>query len=230
MRLALQSNKTLCCLKKLSFIKHELKKTKMNNINFVDLLTQQFSGDTAEMIGQQLGLDKGTTQLALSQFLPVIATALANNASNEDGASSLYNAVEKDHDGSIMNNLMGFLGNFSQGPGAGILGHVFGNQMGQVAEFVSKNTGIDTGTAQNLMQIAAPMVMGLLGQQQRSQGLNQQGLAQLLNSSVQDVQRTDPKNMGLIGKLLDRNNDGNVFDDVAALGMSFLKNWMNGRQ
>lgn len=201
----------------------------MDNNNFLDLLTQQFGGNMTDLISQQLGVSRGTAQLALSQFLPIITAALANNSATEEGASSLYNAVEKDHDGSIMNNLMDFLGNFSQGPGSGILGHVFGSQIGQVTEFVSKNTGLDAGTTQSLMQIAAPVVMGLLGQQQRTQGLNQQGLSQFLNTSVQDVHRTDPKNMGLIGKLLDRNNDGNVFDDVAAMGMSLLKNWMNGR-
>ncbi len=145
------------------------------------------------------------------------------------GAAALYNAVEKDHDGSIFNNLLGFLGNFSQGPGMGIMGHVFGSQLDQVADFVSTNTGIDKNTAQSIMQIAAPIAMGLLGKQQREQGLNAQGLSEMLNTSVQDVKKTDPKNMGLIGKLLDRDNDGNVMDDIASMGMSFLKNWMNGR-
>ncbi|QQS30352.1 MAG: DUF937 domain-containing protein [Sphingobacteriales bacterium] len=201
----------------------------MDQNNFLDLLNSQFGGQAAEMIGQQLGLDKGTTQLALSQFLPIFATALANNASQEEGANALFNAVTKDHDGSIFDNLLGFLGNFSQGPGMGIMGHVFGGQIDQIADFVSNNTGIDKNTTKSIMQIAAPLAMGLLGKQQRSQGLNAEGLAGLLNTSVNDVQKTDPKNMGLIGKLLDRDNDGNVLDDVAAMGMNFLKNWMNGR-
>ncbi|HRI26790.1 MAG TPA: DUF937 domain-containing protein [Chitinophagales bacterium] len=202
----------------------------MNNANFVDLLTQQFGGQAAEMIGQQLGIDKSAAQLALSQFLPIFTTALANNASQEEGAQALYNAVEKDHDGSVLENMIGFLGNFSQGPGMGIMGHVFGGQINQVADFISSNTGLDKQTTQSIMQIAAPLAMGMLGKEQRSQGLNAQGLAQLLNTSVQDVKQTDPKNMGLIGKLLDRNNDGNVMDDVAAMGMSLLRNWMNGRK
>ena len=201
----------------------------MENNNFLDLLTSQFGGQAADMISQQLGIDKSTTQLALSQFLPIFTTALANNAAKEEGAAALYNAVEKDHDGSIFDNLLGFLGNFSQGPGMGIMGHVFGSQLDQVADFVSTNTGIDKNTAQSIMQIAAPIAMGLLGKQQRAQGLNAQGLSEMLNTSVQEVQKTDPKNMGMIGKLLDRDNDGNVMDDIASMGMSFLKNWMNGR-
>ncbi len=42
----------------------------MENNNFLDLLTSQFGGQAADMISQQLGIDKSTTQLALSQFLP----------------------------------------------------------------------------------------------------------------------------------------------------------------
>ncbi len=62
----------------------------MENNNFLDLLTSQFGGQAADMISQQLGIDKSTTQLALSQFLPIFTTALANNAAKEErGCSSI---------------------------------------------------------------------------------------------------------------------------------------------
>ncbi len=94
------------------------------------------------------------------------------------------------------------MGNFLKvSDSIGIVGHVFGSQLDQVADFVSTNTGIDKNTAQSIMQIAAPIAMGLLGKQQREQGLNAQGLSEMLNTSVQDVEKTEPQNMGLIGKL-----------------------------
>ena len=49
---------------------------------------------------------------------------MARNTSNQQGAESLHNALQKDHDGSILDNLGGFLNNAQSGPGAGILRHV----------------------------------------------------------------------------------------------------------
>ena len=59
--------------------------------------------------------------------MSAILGAMANNASKPGGADSLLGALQKDHDGSILDNLGGFLGQPNTDDGNGILGHVFGN-------------------------------------------------------------------------------------------------------
>ena len=200
----------------------------MNN-NFLDYLTEKFGGEVITTIAAFLGIDRDKALLALSQLLPILTKALANNASNAEGSAALYNAVDRDHDGSIMSSLTSFITNYMTGKGSGILRHVLGDQTPEVAKFVGQNSGLNMAEIVSLMQIAAPMIMGLLGKQKKEQNLQQDDLSDLLNNSVKDASRTDPKNMGMIGRLLDTDGDGNVWDDVAGMGMSFLKNWMNGR-
>src|SRR5215472_12971778 len=103
-------------------------------MNLTGLLNDALSGDTISQISQQLGTDEGTTSNAIQAALPMLLGGLANKSASEDGANSLASALDQHHDGSILNDLEGFLGNFSSGPGAAILGHIFGGQQSAVEQ------------------------------------------------------------------------------------------------
>ena len=75
--------------------------------------------------------------------LPILLAALNRNASNPAGAAALHGALERDHDGSILDNLGGFLGNAQAGPGAGILKHVLGERQESTAQAVGAASGLD---------------------------------------------------------------------------------------
>ena len=51
--------------------------------------------------------------------------------------------LAKDHDGTILDNLGGFLSNSDNGPGAGILKHVFGDKRSMVEAGLSQMSGLD---------------------------------------------------------------------------------------
>ena len=199
--------------------------------NFVDLLMQQLGGSTAEKLSTQLQATPTQTQQGLEQFLPIMVEAMSRNAQNESGAASLFNAVKKDHDGSILDNLGGLLGSSNlSSTGSGILRHVLGGKNNKVAEFISKSTGMNASQAANLMQMAAPLVMGMLSRQQKQNNMNPTDMSEMLRRSTSEVKQTDPKNMGLIERMLDRDGDGSVMDEVGEMGMGFLKSWMSGRR
>ncbi len=200
----------------------------MNNI--VDALMNQFSGEITNQISNQIGADASQTQSALSQFIPIMTKALANNSQNQGGASALFNAISKDHSGGLLNNIGNLITGASNANGSGILGHVFASKLNPVHGFITKTTGLNPQATSKLMEVAAPIVMGFLGKEKQQNNLDQNGLASILQNSTQQVQQTDPKNMGLIGSLLDRDGDGQVMDNVASMGASLLKNWMSGRR
>ena len=149
--------------------------------------------------------------------------ALAKNAARPDGAQALHRAVEKDHDGSILQQLGGFLGQAQSGPGDAILGHVLGARRPTVEKGISRSTGMDSAQVGQMMAMLAPMVMGALGKQQRQQQLGPDGLANLLGQERQKLEQREPQTMGLVGKLLDTDGDGDVdAADLAKHGMGLL--------
>ena len=178
------------------------------------LLMQQLAGGGLSKIGQQIGADDQTTQSALSTALPLLVSALANNASKPEGAQSLHQALVKDHDGTILDNVSGFLGDPGAVNGAGILKHILGGQQSAVTQGLAQGTGLQSDQIGQLLQIAAPLLMGALGQQHRQQGLDTNSLSTFLGSEQHKAQQTNPDMMSTLNGLLDLDKDGSALNDV----------------
>jgi hypothetical protein len=193
----------------------------MNAIS--QIITQQFAGTASKQIASRLGISEGTANTAIQIAVPLLVAALARNASQPQGAQDLHQAVATDHDGSILDNLMGYLGNPGSANGAGILGHVLGQQRTTTESNLAQATGLDQGTAGNLMELVAPVVMGALGRTQQQTGFDSSGLAQYLGEQQQQQAAAAPGMMGMLSSMLDSNQDGNVTDDLSRIAGNFLK-------
>ena len=75
----------------------------------------------------------------------------------------------------------------------------------------------------------APLVMGMLGKNQRQQGLDIGGLTDLLGGERKAAQKRAPEAVDLIGSLLDSDGDGSVTDDLAKLGGNLLGGLFGGK-
>lgn len=69
------------------------------------LLNGALGQQAQQLISNQLGLDEQSSKSALDLALPTLLNALSNNASNEQGAASLFNALQTKHDGNGLNDL-----------------------------------------------------------------------------------------------------------------------------
>jgi hypothetical protein len=195
--------------------------------SIMEMVAAQLGGGTLDQISRQLGTDEGTAGSAISAALPALLGALARNASNPEGAQSLDNALAKDHDGGVLDNLSGFLGQAQSGPGDGILNHVFGSRRPMVEQGVSKSTGMDAAKVGELMTMLAPVVMGALGRAKRQTGMQAQDVANMLGSERQALAQNAPQAMGLLDKMLDADGDGDVdLGDIAQHGFGLLSKMM----
>ncbi len=190
-------------------------------MSLLKMLTQQLGGGAAKDISRQLGADETTTQHAMAAALPMLLGALARNASNPDGARALHNAIRKDHDGSVLDNLSGFIQNPDAKAGNGILRHVLGNKRNNIEAGVAQASGLDAGNVSKMMTMLAPVVMGSLGRSQRAGNMDATALAGLLSNERKEVEKSSPA-LGGLASLLDRDGDGDVSDDLAKIGKGLL--------
>ena len=188
-----------------------------------DLLSQVAGGDSLRQMSQSLGTDEQATGKAVSSALPMLLAALTRNASSGSGAKSLFSALEKDHDGSILDDIGSFLGGDQSGPGEGILKHVLGGKRSTVENAVSQSSGLDVGSVSKLLTMLAPLVMGSLGRVRQQEGLDTDGMTSLLQSEIKSAQQKGLAPSSLLS-LLDADKDGSVVDDLADLGKGMLGN------
>ena len=188
-----------------------------------NIITQQLGGSASRTIAQRFGISETTANTAIQMGVPLILAALARNASQPQEAQNLHQAVATDHDGSIFDNLPGYLQNPQSVNGAGILGHVFGSQKPAIENNLAQATGIDQSSAGGLLETLAPLVMGSLGKAQQQNGLDASGLSDLLNNQQQQAQANAPGAMGMLSSLLDQNKDGSSMDDLQRMAASFFK-------
>ena len=190
----------------------------------MDMVAQLSQGDTLKKLGSQLGVDQEALGRGMSTALPLLVSALANNASSPDGAQALHGALTRDHDGSAVKNASTALVDADTDDGSKILGHVLGDRQDAAAQTIAKATGMDREAAARLLATLAPVVMGALGHLQQQHGLDAQGLSDRLNQEVDKARQAAPGIMDVATRLLDRNQDGSILDDVGGfVGRLFEK-------
>ena len=185
-------------------------------MSLLDMLQQRLGGDAVNQISKQLGTDPATTQTAIAAALPMLVGALARNAQDPNKAGALANALGR-HDGSVLDDVAGYLGRGDTGDGNGILGHVLGSRKETVQTGLGQATGLDPAKAGTLLAMLAPLLMGALGKAQREKGLDTGGLAGMLGGEQQRAADAAPGVMGMLTSLLDRDRDGSVMDDIGAM-------------
>ena len=192
----------------------------MNLEALLGLLQGQDLGNLAS----QVGGNEGEVKNGVMAALPAMLAALGKNAGTEKGAEELNNALEKKHDGSILDNLSGYLSNPDLKDGAGILNHLFGSQTSNVANAVSQSSGLDSNGSMKMLQMLAPVLMGMLGQQKKQNNLDAKGLGNLTSMLASNFGSEAGASgiMEAVTNLLDANKDGNVMDDIMGMVGKFF--------
>lgn len=195
--------------------------------NVMDLIQKQLTGQVLDGMSQQLGTNTLETASAAQSAINVLLGALSKNTSSSDGAAALAGALEKDHDGSVLDDIMGaVMGSMSSSPsrslnGAGILGHILGAKQNPIMEMIGRMTGMDKSSTGRLMMMLAPIVMGAVGKAKKEENLDTGGLSDLLSKTTVQ-QREKSANMDIFSKMLDADGDGSAMDDLLKMGGSLL--------
>jgi hypothetical protein len=164
--------------------------------NLVSVVMQFLTPDMIAKIASALGLDRNVAQKAIGGAVPAILASLAGVASTPNGARELTNMVAQQQPGSLesFKSLLGGSGQsaFAEA-GSSMLSGLFGGEaVDTMAQSIGKFAGVGEGTGKSLLGMLGPVVLGALGQQQRSAGLDAGGLASLLGSQKDQIAAAIP--------------------------------------
>lgn len=194
-------------------------------MNLLEIIQARLGEDKVEEMSRSLGENKEGTLSALGNAVPLIVGAMARNSQSPEGAQNLAGALDRDHDGSVLENLGGLIHNPDEGQGNGILRHVLGEKRPVAEQAVAERSGISMESAGKLLAIAAPIVMGMIGKKKREENLDSGGIAGMLAGLASNFGGGDSNSSGgsssgigsMVSGLLDRDGDGDVMDDIGGM-------------
>ncbi|MCC6618169.1 MAG: DUF937 domain-containing protein [Chloroflexi bacterium] len=187
-----------------------------NRIGVSTLADQSLTGALNELlaaqaghIGRRVDADEASTQAGLQAAIPALLAALSGEAQKGTG---LRQAIERDHDGSILDQLDDYLGGNASGlsprtaNGAGILDHVLGDRQEEFAQALSAKSGMSLGSIMQLLPMLAPIVLGMLGRKSSggSGGFSLDDLGSILGGETESAHANNPD----IGDILDSFSKG----------------------
>ncbi len=185
----------------------------------LDLLNSDIGKSLINGVSGHTGQSKSKTSNLLTMAMPLLMQAMKRNANSSEGASGIMGALQK-HDGSILDNLGGLFSgeniNAVSDDGGKILGHLLGNKQSNVQNALSQKSGIDAGSVGQILKVAAPILMGVLGKQHRQSNVNSPSGIQGLLGGLIGTNASD-QNQSFLESMLDVDGDGSVIDDVAGM-------------
>jgi hypothetical protein len=166
--------------------------------SLVSVVMQFLTPDMIARIASALGFDRSVAQKAIGGAVPALLSSLADVAATPNGARQLANALGQQQ-GSL-ETLKGLIGGSGQNTltetGSSMLSGLFGGgTLDTMAQSIGKFAGVDTGSGKSLLGMLGPVVLGVLGQQQRSAGLDASGLASLLSSQKAQIAAAIPSGL-----------------------------------
>lgn len=189
-------------------------------MGLIDLLTGNTGTQVADQAENKFGINRNQVLALLAVAAPLIISYLRKKSEDNKEAEALNIALDKDHDGSILNDPSQL--ETRQAEGGSILNHIFGNDKQNVENQLSQNTGISIDKIGPVLAMLAPVIMGYIGKEKQQNNVGSGGLGDLLggilgNASNQaQSQQSSPLN-DILGSVLGGGNNsssGNPLNDI----------------
>jgi hypothetical protein len=165
-------------------------------MNIVSLIMQFLTPALMSRIASGLGADNSLVGKAIAAALPAILAGIVGKSSSPDGLKQLTNVLGQQDPG-LLGNLTNMLGSANQtnlvDSGNSMLGSLLGgSSTGALTNAVGKFSGLGEAPSKGLLGILAPVVLGTLASQQKSNNLDANGLASLLAGQKSNIQAAMP--------------------------------------
>jgi hypothetical protein len=191
--------------------------------NLVEAITNLFSGETLTKLSHNIGADPAATGKAIGAAVPAFIGAMADKARENGGGEALLGLLNSETnrqngiaDGSVLDGIDDVVTAPTPFGGIETLQILFGTAQPDIEHKIGQVSGLSTGVIARLLPVLAPVLMGFLGREVTTKGLDAASLTAFL-SDQQGFLRTNAP--GLLGFLerIDANDDGRITDDIQRL-------------
>ncbi len=154
--------------------------------NLLESLTGLLTPDLLGKAAGVLGDSEPAVSKGMSAAFPLLLSSLAHRSNDSDFTSLLFNLVrDPANDGSLLGNVASLLApGASSSPmmalGGKLLTGLFGNNTNSLGGALANYAGVKPSTGLSMLNVAAPLVLSVLGKAVRSGNLNLSSLLAML--------------------------------------------------
>jgi OOP family OmpA-OmpF porin len=186
-------------------------------MDLLQFAKDQLNTSAITRISDYLDRDPVDVTAGLSAALPTLIAGFMQKASTTQGASYLLNLLKNDTRSEEFS--FDVSGSLDSGKaaglipvGSGILSSLFGDRVKDVSDVVASASGMREGST-SLLNLAAPLVLGILSRKVKNEGLGLSGLVSLLMGQKDSIKAALPS--GLDG-IINTNTLGDFLGDTAS--------------
>src|SRR5215510_7566403 len=167
--------------------------------NLVSLVMNFLTPDMIGRIASALGLDRTDTSTAVGAGVPALMAALVGAAAKPGGSQKIADAAKQEM--GTFDKFAGMLGGAGASSvtdrGSSILASLLGDRdQSALANSIGKYSGLGSVAGDSVLGMLTPLVMGAIGQQQGSRGLDASSITNLLISQKDNIAAAIPSGFG----------------------------------
>lgn len=165
------------------------------------LLALMTSNNSVESVSQQSGVSSDKVKKLLLLAIPLLIRYMTQNASNQNGALSLFSALGQHNRQGDMTRM---IATADKDDGSKIIGHILGNDNDKVVKSLANESGLKISQVAKILAIIAPALLSGLSaatsSAQKEEDMS--GLFGLFGGSAPaQQQQSKPSGLGLLGNL-----------------------------
>jgi len=156
--------------------------------SIVDSVLRSITPDAASRAAARLGESPSAVSSALGAAVPSILAGLLEKSGEPAALRGVLDLIrDPANDATALRDPASLVGALGGGSSLGdlaarFLALLFGNRASAVTDTIAQTAGVQRSSAQSLLAMAAPLVLGYLGNRVRSESLGGAGLASILGA------------------------------------------------
>ena len=172
----------------------------MMSVNLIELVKGQLGDSVLAQLGSLIGESTENTKNAVEASVPTLLGSIVDKVSSDTDAAGMLSNVLDNLDEGIADDFSGFIQPDKQPAiaekGLGLLQGLLGDNLSSVVDMISKFSGVGNKSSTSMLSMILPLVLGFIGKQRNTAGLDQDGVLGLLNSQTDNIKTSMPTGMG----------------------------------
>ncbi|MBL7575717.1 DUF937 domain-containing protein [Peptoniphilus asaccharolyticus] len=168
----------------------------------------------AKNIASKQGLSSKDFAKGVGALLPELLDRL-NKKTEEPQDVDRLNEILKRHEDDDFSRSQSYIENLENSEKENMIDAILGGKRKEIEQETSQKTGLDDETIKKILKIAAPIILLYLSKNKKQKKLNKEDLRKETSEMNKKA-----KEVGIYGsfvKLLDKDGDGKVLDDLLGL-------------